>query len=127
MDRMENDFIVYWKEDGLLFSEFKVPTVMDLSVIKTSIEMRHAISEGEKQYWCTDFHNLKEYPKEARDYAEIHGQEYLYATAVIINSHVTRFILNTFMRLKHSEIPLQAFKTREAAVVWLNSLKAGKK
>jgi hypothetical protein len=124
MNKVENEFIAYWKEDGILFSSFKVPTIMDLEVIRKSIEMRHEISEGESQYWCADFFNLKEYKKEARDYAEIHGQEYLFATAVIINSHVTRFILNTFMRLKHSAIPLQAFKTKEAAVTWLKRLKA---
>jgi len=122
-DKIENDFIIYWKEDGILFSAFKISTVMTLDVIQTSIQMRHAISNNEKQYWCSDFSNLRSFTKEARDYAEVHGQEFLCATAVIINSHITKFILNTFMRLKRADIPLQAFTSRTEAVKWLKSQK----
>lgn len=122
-DKIENDFIVYWKEDGILFSAFKKPTVMTLDIIQISIQMRHTISSSEKQYWCSDFSNLRSFTKQARDYAEIHGQEYLHATAVIINSHITKFILNTFMRLKRADVPLQAFTSKSDAIKWLNSLK----
>jgi hypothetical protein len=122
-DKIENDSLAYWKEDGILFSSFKVPTIMTLDVIKTYIEMRHEISKGEKQYWCADLTNLKEYRKEARDYAEIHGQEYLYATAVVVHSHITMFIFNIFIKIKTPHIPFQAFKTKEAAVKWLKGLK----
>jgi len=123
MDRMENEYIVYWREDDILFSSFKSPMVMTVDIIKTAIEMRHNLSDNSKQYWCSDISLLKEYKKDARDYAEIHGQEFLHATAVIVNSHITRFILNTFMKLKRAEIPLQAFKSKEEAVSWLNELK----
>lgn len=119
---VENNFIRFWIEDGIMYSAFKEPTVVNLDVARKIVELRHEISQGEKQRWCFDFTLLKEYKKEARDYAAIHGQEYLYGTAVIINSHIERFILNTFMRLKSSKIPLQAFRTREDAAKWLNSI-----
>jgi hypothetical protein len=124
MKTVENAYIRFWIEDGIMHSVFLQPTVVDLNVAKEIIRLRHEISAGEKQYWCFDFTNLKEYRKEARDYAEIHGQEYLHATAVLVNSHVTRFILNTFMRLKHSVIPLQAFKTKADATQWFKKLQA---
>lgn len=123
MDKLENEYIVYWKKDGILFSEFKSPVIMTLDIIKESIAMRHEISANEKQLWCSDFANLKSFTKEARDYAEIHGQEFLIGTAVIVNSHITRFILNTFVKLKRAEIPLQAFKSKDDAINWLKSLK----
>lgn len=123
IDKIENSYIIYWKEDGILFSSFKLSTVMTIDVVKTTIEMRHTLSDNLKQYWCSDFTNLKSFNKDARDYAEIHGQEFLYATAVIVNSHITRFILNTFMKLKKADIPLQAFKSKADAVSWLNELK----
>jgi hypothetical protein len=120
---LENDFIKYTIEDDLLFAEYKVPTVVDLDSAKEMIEMRHRISDYRKQYWCVDFTNLKSFTKEGRDYADVHGQDYLYATAVIVNSHLKGFILNTFLKLKKSKVPLQAFKSKVDAVAWLTELK----
>lgn len=120
---VENSFIKYSIEDEILFAEYKVPTVVDLESAKEMIAMRHEISDHQKQYWCVDFANLKSFTKEGRDYADIHGQDYLYATAVIINSHLTRFLLNTFLKLKKSKVPLQAFRTKADAVAWLMELK----
>ena len=124
MDRIENDTIVYWIEGGILFSEFKKPTEMNLEVCKKLIELRHSISNGEKQYWCSDFKMLKSYTKEGRDYADVHGQDFLHAAAAIVNSHVTMFLYNIFVRIKKTKIPFKAFKNKEDAVVWLNEVKA---
>lgn len=120
---VENNRMKFWIEDDIMFSSFKKEINIDLEVAKEMIQIRHEISSEKKQYWCFDFKNLKKYTKEARDYAENKGQEYLYATAVIINSHLAKFILNTFMKLKKAEIPLKAFKTKEEAVSWLQELK----
>jgi hypothetical protein len=123
MDRIENEYIVYWRENGILFSSFKSPTVMTVEVIKTAIEMRHNLSDNSKQYWCSDVTKLKSFNKDARDYADKYGQEFLRATAIVVNSHITRFIFNTYMKLKKAKIPLEAFKSKEDAVSWLNELK----
>lgn len=122
-DKIENDLIVYWKEDGILFSSFNSPVVMTIDIIKTAIDMRHSLSDNSKQYWCSDVTKLKSFNKDARDYADKYGQELLHATAIIVNSHITRFIFNTYMKLKKAEIPLEAFKSKEEAVSWLNELK----
>lgn len=119
----ENDFIKFWIEDGILYSKFKQPTIVNIEKIKALIELRHEISEGEKQYWCYDFDGIKSYDKEARDYAEIYGQEYLHACAVIFNSHIAKFTLNAFMILKTPLIPLKGFTKKSEAVNWLNELK----
>ena len=124
MKEIENDIIKFWIEDGILFSEYKKPIDVTLESAKSIIALRHEISNNQKQYWCYHFTGVKSYPKEVRDYADIHGQEYLHATAAIVTSHVTRFILNTFLKLKTPLIPLQAFKTREDAVAWLKKIKS---
>jgi hypothetical protein len=120
---MENDIIKYWIEDGILYSSYKMPVDVTLENAKAIIELRHAISNNEKQYWCQDITNLKSFTKEGRDYADIHGQDFLYATAVIVNSHITMFIFNIFIKIKTPRIPFQAFKNKEAAVAWLKELK----
>ncbi len=124
MKKTENDIIEFWIEDGIMYSKFKKQVAGGLEDIKKIIEARHEISEMQKQYWCYDFTGIKAYSKEARDYAEIHGQEYLHATAAIINSFVTSFILNIFMKLKSPKVPLKAFTNKEDAVAWLRELRA---
>lgn len=126
MRLVENDFVKYWVEDGILYSQFKKPTIGTKENIVALINLRHEISNGENQYWCYDFNGIKSYDKEARDYADKYGQEYLHACAVILNSHITKFILNTFMTLKKPVVPLKGFTKKEDAVKWLSELQKEK-
>lgn len=123
MRTVENDFMKFWIEDGILYSQFKKPTIGSLENIKVIIDLRHEASAGEKQYWCYDFGGINSFDKESRDYADNNGQDYLHACAVILNSHITKFILNTFMRLKKPRVPLKGFTKKSEAVQWLNELK----
>jgi hypothetical protein len=120
---VENDFMKFWIEDGILYSQFKKPTTVNIERIKALIDLRTKISDGEKQYWCYDFNGIKSYDKEARDYAEIHGQKDLYACAAVFNSHIAKFTLNTFMILKTPLIPLKGFTKKNEAINWLKELK----
>jgi len=126
MTKEENDFVSFEIINGILFTEFKTKTIIDLEVAKTMIELRHKISAGENKYWCFDFSNLKFFTKEGRDYADIHGQDFLNATAVIVDSSITKFIGNTWFRLKKPSVPMQIFTNKENAVSWLDELKNSK-
>lgn len=123
---VENDFIKFWIEDNILYSEFKKPTIVNIERIKALIDLRTEISNGEKQYWCYNFDGIKSYDKEARDYAEVNGQEDLHACAAVFNSHIAKFTLNAFMILKTPLIPLKGFTKKTEAVNWLNELKEKK-
>jgi len=122
MKELENEFIKFWFENDILYSQFKRPTEGTLENIKEIINLRHQISGGKKQYWCYDFNGIRSYDIHARDYAEKKGQEYLYGCAILLNSHVTKFILNTFMILKNPVVPLKGFTNKKDAVNWLNGL-----
>lgn len=123
MGTVENDFIKFWIEDDILYSQFKKPTDGTIENIKAIIDLRTEISDDKKQYWCYDFNGIKSYGKEARDYAEKNGQEHLYACAAVLNSHIAKFILNAFMRLKKPTVPLKGFMKKDDAIHWLNELK----
>lgn len=123
MKVVENDFMKFWIEDDILYSQFKEPTIINLGKINQLIDLRHEISAGQKQYWCYESDGIKSYDKDARDYADRYGQDYLHACAVILNSHITKFILNTFMLLKNPAVPLKGFSKKEDAVKWLKQLK----
>jgi hypothetical protein len=123
MKEVENDFIKFWIEDNILYSQFKKPTDGTIENIKAIIDLRNEISDDKKQYWCYDFNGIKSYDKDARDYAEKNGQEHLYACAAILNSHIAKFILNAFMILKKPTVPLRGFTKKNDAINWLNELK----
>jgi len=124
MEKTNQDLIEYWKEDGILHSEFKNNIDINIDNIEILINLRHLISENEMQYWCSDFKGVKSMSKEARDYSNIHGQDFLHACATVVYSHVTKFIVNTFMMIKNPKVPLKAFTTKEKAVTWLLEIKA---
>ena len=113
-----------WIKDDILYSSFRENLVIDLEVAKTFIKMRHDISDGKNQYWCYFAAGVKYYPKEARDYSAIHGQEMLHACACVVNSHFTKFLFNAFNRINKPSIPFKAFRTEKEAVNWLRKLKS---
>ncbi|MFV8346068.1 hypothetical protein [Flavobacterium sp. ZB4P13] len=123
MKEVENDFIKFWIENNILYSQFKKPTDGTIENIKAIIDLRNEISDDKKQYWCYDFNGIKSYDKDARDYAEKNGQEHLYACAAILNSHIAKFILNAFMVLKKPTVPLKGFTKKNDAINWLKELK----
>ena len=118
---LENEFIRFWIEDGILFSEFKQPIHLDLNIGVDIINLRHKISAGEKQYWCYDFKNILSMSSETKEQAAKYGQEYLHATAAIVYNHFQKFIVNIFISLKKPKIPFLAFTDKEKAISWLRS------
>ena len=119
----ENDIVKFWFEEGILHSQFKARIDISIDTIKELIALRHTISDKKKQYWCYDLTHIQFFSKEAMHYTEIHGQDYLHATAAVVKSHVAKFIFNWFSKFKEAKIPLQAFTCKEKAVTWLKELR----
>lgn len=120
---VKNDCIEFWFENGILMSKFQKDTILNLDSIKQVIEMREKISGEQKQYWLYDITNLKTVTKEVRDYAERYGQDYLYCIAVLVNSHITKFIFNSYLKLNKPDFPFLFFTNKEKAVEWLLEIK----
>ncbi|MGA9637055.1 hypothetical protein [Flavobacterium sp.] len=123
MKELENEFIRFWIVDGIMYSKFKLNVNLDLDKVKKIIELRHAISNDINQYWCYDVKEAKDFPKECRDYVDVYGQDFLFACAIVINSHIHKFLFNAFLKLKKSKIPFQAFTNKEKAAEWLKEIK----
>jgi hypothetical protein len=124
MNEVENEYARFWFENGILINELKEPIEVDLEIMSKLIELRHEISNNKHQYWCMDGTKLVSLNKEARDYAEKYGQEFIFANAMMVNSHVTKFIFNMYVKLKSPDFPFQAFTDREKAVKWLLEIKS---
>ncbi len=121
--KVENEFMEFWIENDILFSRFKIKTYIDLEKSKTIIQLRNQISGEKYQYWCNEIKNVNGFSIEARNYANKFGQDNLFACAVIVNSLLTQFIFNVFLKMKKPNIPFKSFSTKEDAVAWLNELK----
>lgn len=115
--------IEFWFQNDILMSKFEKGTELDLINVKETIRIREEISKGQKQYWLYDLRNVKNMPKEARDYADEFGQDYLHAVAVLVNSHLTKFIFNSYLKLKTPIMPFQVFADTEKAMSWLLDIK----
>lgn len=86
-------------------------------MVKEAIELRHKISEGKKQLWCLDLRKTTKFRMDAMNHAEKHGQEYLTAFAIVIDSNLLRFIMNTMEVLRRSKIPYKAFIEKSSCSV----------
>ena len=124
MTELENEFVRIWVADGILYSKFTQRTNFDLDIIKKLIDIRHTISNNSNQYWCYDVREANGFSKECREYVDEYGQDFLFASAVVINSHIQKFLFNAYLKLKKPKIPFQAFTNTEKAVAWLNEIKA---
>lgn len=119
----ENDYVKYWFENGVLMNELKRPMHITLEVMIELIELRHQISNDTNQYWMMDSSNIVSVNKEARDYGAKHGQDFIYASAVLVNSHLAKAMFNAFTILKKPEIPFKFFTQKDKAVEWLMKVK----
>lgn len=123
MKEVSNSFTKYWMEDGIMCSIFLIDFELNLKNCIELINFRHDFSKGEKQYWLYDISGLKSMTKEAKDYASKYGQDYLHAAAIIVHSHMQKFLINTFIIVKKPDIPTRVFTDRSKAKKWLFDLK----
>jgi hypothetical protein len=123
MKQLENEHVVFWIEDKILYSKFKHEIILNPAVCSEFIRLRHEISAGEKQYWCYDFKHVISMPREGKEYAEQYGQDYLHASAAVVYNHLQKFIVNIFISIKNPKIPFKAFTNKEKAVQWLKEIK----
>jgi hypothetical protein len=123
MMEMENEIIRFQMVDDILYSEFKKSVVITAENARDLIHLRHQISRSKKQYWCIDLKGVKSYTNEAHEYADKHGQEFLYACATVTHSHIAKFITNFFLVVKRPKVPLKVFTHKEDAMRWLHEMK----
>jgi hypothetical protein len=124
MREASNQLTKYWMEDGIMNSVFLQNFDLTLEMCISMIQFRHEFSQGEKQYWLYDINGLNSMTKEAKDYAAIYGQDYLHAAAIIVHSHMQKFLINTFISVKKPNIKTRVFTDKTKAKDWLLDIQA---
>jgi hypothetical protein len=124
MREASNNYIKYWMEDGIMHSIFLHDIQLDLDLCIALINFRQEFSEGEKQYWLYDLDKLQTMTKDAKDFAAKYGDNYLHAAAIIVHSHLQKFIINTYIIVKKPNVKTRIFTDKIKAKNWLLELKA---
>ena len=124
MREASNDYTKYWMEDGIMHSMFLQDIHLELELCIALINFRQEFSEGEKQYWLYDLDKLQSTTKDAKDYAAKYGDNYLHAAAIIVHSHLQKFIINTYIIVKKPNVKTRIFTDKTKAKNWLLELKA---
>ena len=124
MREASNNYTKYWMEDGIMHSMFLQDIHLELELCIALINFRQEFSEGEKQYWLYDLDKLQTMTKDAKDYAAKYGDNYLHAAAIIVHSHLQKFIINTYIIVKKPNVKTRIFTDKVKAKNWLLELKA---
>ncbi len=124
MREASNNYTKYWMEDGIMHSMFLQDIHLELELCIALINFRQEFSEGEKQYWLYDLDKLQSTTKDAKDYAAKYGDNYLHAAAIIVHSHLQKFIINTYIIVKKPNVKTRIFTDKVKAKNWLLELKA---
>jgi hypothetical protein len=109
--------------DGIVFGDFRYAD-LDLGIAIQIVNNRKEVCSGIPRPMLVDLTSVKNVTKEARDYfGTDEGFSLLKASAIIIESPLSSFLANFFMKINFvkTAIPLKVFhlKEREKAVIWL--------
>lgn len=123
MNSFENEYVKFWFEDGILFSEFKYEIVLTLKHSEELIKIRHELSKGKNQYWVYSSKNIKEMTKETKEYANLYGQDFLDAAAILVHSPYEKFLMKIFFQVKKPKVKVKVFTEKEEAVKWITTIR----
>ncbi len=119
----ENDFIMLWIEDGLIFGEYK-PGILTESSCRIIVRDRIKFQNG-KSYPCVaDITRLKYGDQSARKYlATDEANQGIIAGAVLVSSHVMKVLANFYLNINKPNVPAKLFTDRENAISWVSQFK----
>ena len=127
-NRVENEFISYDLQDGILIAVFKEGITVDLPAAKEILELRSEFTKSGKLPALIDGSKLQmmSLTKEARDFLSTdQGMAGLKATAFVMSNPLISMIANFFLQVnaKKVEFPVKLFSKTDKALSWLNQFK----
>lgn len=129
MEKFENDYVIIWIKDGILYCRYKKNTVMDLPASQQIVKDRLEFTKGKSYYMLVDLTNLKSTTKESRDYMRDPdgGLKGLLGGAFLSYNVVTTLFINLFLKIYKPALPAKFFHNKTDAIKWLKKLKTKSK
>ncbi len=117
---IENQHIRIWKEERIMFGEYKVEEVTP-DIAQHMIATRLEGCNDESFPFLADVRKVKTITKEARSaFAEGDGIKLMPACALLVDSPVNRLLGNFFLSVSKPKVPTKLFTSKEEAMTWLN-------
>jgi len=123
MEFIENDFAKFWIENNILYFVYKQGTKMNLEAAKRVVADRLKVQKGVSYPVYCDMKGVKDSDKPARDYLAKEGSELVTAVAVVIDSPVTRIMLNFYLNINGPITPTRMFTEKDKALEYLATFK----
>jgi hypothetical protein len=120
---IENDYVEFWIEEGVIFEVFK-PQVhnINLAIAKEVVKDRLKISNGIVRPLLIDSSNSISMDKEARDYfVSEESILYLNVSAIVVHNTVSLFVGRLFLAFSNPNLKVELFKNRVRALNYLKS------
>jgi hypothetical protein len=123
MEFIENEFAKFWIEDGILYFVYKQGIKMNLEAAKRIVADRLKVQKGVSFPVFCDMKGVKDSDKPGRDYLAKEGSELVTAVAVMIDSPVTRIMLNFYLNINGPITPTRMFTEKDKALEYLATFK----
>jgi hypothetical protein len=125
MKKYENEYVMMWIEDGILFSSYKEQVTIDKATAEKIVSDRMELTKGMPYYILIDFNQLKSVTKDARDYMNSPegGLKGLLGGAFVSNNVVASLFVNLYLKVNKPPIPARFFTSKSEAVQWLKAIK----
>jgi hypothetical protein len=120
---IENDYVEFWIEEGVIFEVFK-PQVhnINLAIAKEVVRDRLKVSNGIVRPLLIDSSNSISMDKEARDYfVSEESILYLNVSAIVVHNTVSLFVGRLFLAFSNPNLKVELFKNRVRALNYLKS------
>ena len=123
MEFVENDFAKFWIEDGILYFVYKKGIKVSIEAAKQIVADRLKVQNGVSYPVFCDMKGVKDSDKPARDYLAKEGSELVTAVAVMIDSPVTKIMLNFYLNINGPITPTRMFTEQDKALEYLKTFK----
>ena len=121
--QLETEYANFEFREGIIFIVYK-NIVFDLAIAQKALHKRKEISDYTTCPMLVDARNIKEVTREARELlGSEEGTELLKATAVLIGSAFTAYIVNFTINVnfKKAPVPIKMYHNEAKAIEWLKS------
>jgi hypothetical protein len=124
MESIENEYVTFWIEDGIMYGKYKPHVVIDLNAAMKVAEDRLKLANNKDYPFMGFLDGISSATKEARDFfSNGDGIKHMKKLALMTNSPISKMAGNFFLRISKPAVPTSLFTNKEDAIRWLKDEK----
>ena len=115
----ENKYIKFWKEQDIVFGQYKNNVIISLEAAYEIVEYRKT-HFPDKYYWLLYIEDFEYITPQARAYfASDYSNTNVIKWAFILNKPFSILLSNLFIFINKPKVPVKLFSDTESAIKWL--------